>query len=73
MWLSRQCLYPALERFPRLNPTPLRKMGFGMACTCLAFVCAALVQMLIDRSAPHSVRQRLWLAWRDEPPPIVLT
>lgn len=50
-----QWVYPCLERSKRFKPTPLRKMGFGMLCTCLAFVAAALVQHLIETSAANTV------------------
>jgi POT family proton-dependent oligopeptide transporter len=40
-------LYPALKRFG-IDPTPLRKMGFGIAFSGLAWIAAGAIQLAID-------------------------
>ena len=59
--LLSQFVYPTLNSTRRFKATPLRKMAFGMVCTCLAFVCAALVEAKINASPPKSVRSSGWL------------
>jgi hypothetical protein len=46
-------------RLPALSPTPLRRLGVGMQATAAAFALTAVVQHLIDTSAPNSVNV-LW-------------
>lgn len=50
-------LYPALRRIG-LDPSPLRRMGFGIFFTGLAWVFAGLVQLRMDTGVPTS------LAWQ---------
>ena len=56
--LSSYVIYPAIERFWKLNP--LRKMGMGMFALILSFVIVALIQMRIDAGGkPHILWQIL--------------
>ncbi|WP_408953378.1 oligopeptide:H+ symporter [Lysobacter sp. Hz 25] len=50
-------LYPALRRIG-LQPTPLRRMGFGIAISGLSWVVAAVLQLYMDAGHPMS------LAWQ---------
>lgn len=50
-------LYPALRRIG-LQPTPLRRMGFGIAVSGLSWVVAAVLQLYMDAGHPMS------LAWQ---------
>ncbi|HST44753.1 MAG TPA: MFS transporter, partial [Luteimonas sp.] len=50
-------LYPGLRR-AGFDPTPLRRMGWGIAFSGLAWVIAGLIQLQIDGGAPTS------LAWQ---------
>ena len=50
-------LYPALRRVG-LNPTPLRRMGFGIAISGLSWIVAAVLQLYLDAGHPMS------LAWQ---------
>ncbi len=50
-------LYPALRRIG-LNPTPLRRMGFGIVMAGLSWVIAAVLQLYMDAGHPMS------LAWQ---------
>ncbi|HNR22911.1 MAG TPA: oligopeptide:H+ symporter [Steroidobacteraceae bacterium] len=47
-------LYPALRRFG-IDPTPLRRMGFGIAFSGLAWVAAGVIQLWIDGGDAVSV------------------
>jgi POT family proton-dependent oligopeptide transporter len=50
-------VFPWLER-RGLRPTPLRRIGAGMFVTTLSFVCAAVVQLSLDRGGhPHALWQ----------------
>ena len=53
-------LYPALRRVG-LNPTPLRRMGFGIAISGLSWIVAAVLQLYMDAGHPMS------LAWQVVP------
>lgn len=53
-------LYPALRRMG-YDPSPLRRMGWGIAFSGLAWVVAALIQLQIDSGAQTS------LAWQALP------
>jgi POT family proton-dependent oligopeptide transporter len=56
--LSAYVVYPAIERFWKLNP--LRKMGMGFFCLIVSFVIIALIQVRIDAGArPHILWQIL--------------
>ncbi len=56
--LSSYVLYPAIERFWKLNP--LRKMGMGFFCLVLSFIIIALIQANIDAGGkPHILWQIL--------------
>ena len=50
-------LYPALRRIG-LQPTPLRRMGFGIAISGLSWIVAAVLQLYMDAGHPMS------LAWQ---------
>ncbi|MGJ7902553.1 POT-type proton-dependent oligopeptide transporter [Lysobacter sp. 1R34A] len=50
-------LYPALRRIG-LHPTPLRRMGFGIAISGLSWIVAAVLQLYMDAGHPMS------LAWQ---------
>ena len=52
-------LYPALRRLG-YEPTPLRRMGWGIAFAGVAWVLAGLIQLQIDGGAPVSLA---WQAW----------
>jgi dipeptide/tripeptide permease len=43
-------IFPAILRKRPGSLTPLRKIGAGIACTALSFVCVALVQTAIENS-----------------------
>ncbi len=43
-------VFPAILRKWPGSLTPLRKIGAGIACTALSFVCVALVQTAIENS-----------------------
>jgi dipeptide/tripeptide permease len=44
-------IFPAiLKKYPG-SLTPLRKIGAGIACTAVSFVCVALVQASIENSS----------------------
>ncbi len=47
-------LYPALRRIG-FDPTPLRRMGFGIAFSGLAWIAAGLIQIGIDGGPPMSI------------------
>jgi len=47
-------LYPALRRFG-FNPTALRRMGFGIAFSGLAWIVAGIIQLYIDGGDPVSL------------------
>ncbi|UHQ25096.1 oligopeptide:H+ symporter [Lysobacter sp. 5GHs7-4] len=47
-------LYPALRRVG-LNPTPLRRMGFGIAISGLSWIVAAVLQLYLDAGHPMSL------------------
>jgi proton-dependent oligopeptide transporter, POT family len=47
-------LYPLLRRLG-FEPTPLRKMGFGIAFSGLAWIAAGTIQMYIDTGDPVSI------------------
>ena len=47
-------LYPALRRFG-FEPTALRRMGFGIAFSGLAWVAAGMIQLYIDGGDPVSI------------------
>ncbi len=47
-------LYPALRRLG-FDPTPLRRMGFGIAFSGFAWIAAGLIQLEIDGGEPVSV------------------
>jgi POT family proton-dependent oligopeptide transporter len=47
-------LYPALRRIG-IDPTPLRRMGFGIAFSGLAWIAAGAIQLEIDGGTPVSV------------------
>lgn len=53
-------LYPLLRR-AGFNPTPLRRMGFGIAISGVSWIVAAVLQLWIDGGAPVS------LAWQSLP------
>ena len=56
--LSSYVIYPAIERFWKLNP--LRKMGMGLFALVLSFVIVAWIQMRIDAGeTPHVLWQIL--------------
>jgi POT family proton-dependent oligopeptide transporter len=48
-------LYPGFERLTGIKLTPLRRIGGGMALTAVAFLCAAAVQLLLNRGVKLSV------------------
>ncbi len=47
-------LYPALRRMG-FDVTPLKRMGYGIACSGLAWIVAGLLQLQIDGGAPTSI------------------
>ena len=47
-------LYPALRKFG-FNPTALRRMGFGIAFSGLAWIVAGIIQLYIDGGDPVSL------------------
>jgi len=47
-------LYPALRRLG-VEPTPLRRMGTGIAFSGLAWVAAALIQLALDAGTPLAI------------------
>ena len=53
-------LYPALRR-AGLDPTPLRRMGWGIAFSGFAWIVAGMIQLSIDGGTPTS------LAWQSLP------
>ena len=52
-------LYPALRRMG-FEPTPLRRMGWGIAFAGIAWIVAGLLQLQIDSGAQTSLA---WQAW----------
>jgi len=52
-------LYPALRRVG-YDPTPLRRMGWGIAFAGVAWILAGLIQLRIDAGAQASLA---WQAW----------
>ena len=52
-------LYPALRRMG-FEPTPLRRMGWGIAFAGIAWIIAGLLQLQIDSGAQTSLA---WQAW----------
>jgi POT family proton-dependent oligopeptide transporter len=52
-------LYPALRRIG-FEPTPLRRMGWGIVFAGIAWVIAGLIQMQIDSGAHTSLALQTW-------------
>ncbi len=52
-------LYPALRKLG-YDPTPLRRMGWGIAFSGIAWIVAGLIQLKIDSGAQTSLA---WQAW----------
>jgi proton-dependent oligopeptide transporter, POT family len=52
-------LYPALRRFG-FNPTPLRRMGWGIGFSALAWVVAGFIQLQLDSGAQLSIGWQTW-------------
>lgn len=52
-------LYPALRRLG-YEPTPLRRMGWGIAFAGIAWVIAGLIQLQIDSGAQTSLALQAW-------------
>ncbi|HEX4854650.1 oligopeptide:H+ symporter [Arenimonas sp.] len=52
-------LYPALRRFG-FNPTPLRRMGWGIAFSAVAWVIAGAIQLQLDAGANLSIGWQTW-------------
>lgn len=52
-------LYPALRRVG-IEPTPLRRMGAGIAFAGIAWVIAGLIQLQIDSGAQTSLALQTW-------------
>ena len=52
-------LYPLLRRLG-FDPTPLRRMGWGIAFAGIAWVVAGLIQLRIDSGAPTSLALQFW-------------
>ncbi|HEY0661884.1 MAG TPA: oligopeptide:H+ symporter [Lysobacter sp.] len=52
-------LYPALRRFG-FNPTALRKMGWGIGFSSVAWVIAGLIQLKIDAGTEMSIGWQTW-------------
>lgn len=52
-------LYPALRRLG-YDPTPLRRMGWGIAFAGIAWVIAGLIQLEIDSGAQTSLALQTW-------------
>jgi POT family proton-dependent oligopeptide transporter len=52
-------LYPALRRFG-FNPTPLRRMGWGIAFSAVAWVIAGVIQLQLDSGAELSIGWQTW-------------
>ena len=52
-------LYPALRRLG-LEPTALRRMGFGIAFAGIAWIIAGLIQLKIDSGAQTSLAWQTW-------------
>jgi len=57
---NNMLLYPALRRLG-FDPTPLRRMGWGIAFSGLAWIAAGMIQLSIDGGTPTS------LAWQSLP------
>jgi POT family proton-dependent oligopeptide transporter len=57
--LNNIVLYPALRRFG-YDPTPLRRMGWGIAFAGAAWIFAGAIQLRIDGGAQTSLA---WQAW----------
>lgn len=51
-------IYPALERFG-IRPTPLRRMGFGIALSAVAFFMSAMLQQRVDGGEKLSILLQL--------------
>jgi POT family proton-dependent oligopeptide transporter len=47
-------LYPALRRWG-MNPTPLKRMGWGIALSGLSWILAGLIQLRLDSGAEMSI------------------
>jgi POT family proton-dependent oligopeptide transporter len=52
-------LYPALRRLG-YQPTPLRRMGWGIAFAGIAWIVAGLIQLEIDSGAQTSLALQTW-------------
>ena len=52
-------VYPALRRLG-FNPTPLRRMGWGIAISALAWVVAGAIQLRLDAGAELSIGWQTW-------------
>ena len=52
-------LYPALRRLG-FNPTPLRRMGWGIAFSAVAWVLAGVIQLQLDTGASLSIGWQTW-------------
>jgi proton-dependent oligopeptide transporter, POT family len=52
--LNNLALFPALRRFG-IEPTALRRMGAGIACSALAWLAAGAIQLVIDGGQPVSI------------------
>ena len=52
-------LYPALRRLG-FNPTPLRRMGWGIAFSAVAWVIAGAIQLRLDAGAELSIGWQTW-------------
>jgi proton-dependent oligopeptide transporter, POT family len=52
-------LYPALKRFG-FNPTPLRRMGWGIGFSSLAWVVAGMIQLQLDSGTELSIGWQTW-------------
>ena len=52
-------LYPALRRLG-YDPTPLRRMGWGIVCAGIAWIIAGWIQLEIDSGASTSLALQAW-------------
>ena len=52
-------LYPALRRFG-VEPTALRRMGFGIAFSGVAWIVAGMLQLSLDGGDPVSIAWQIW-------------
>ena len=56
---NNMVLYPALRRIG-FEPTPLRRMGWGIAFAGIAWIVAGLIQLKIDSGAQTSLAWQTW-------------